>query len=99
MGCITLASLGRHDGAYHDADEATGQDEEEAHICKGWQCAIGVHDDESRHPCVDEIHNEDMPTLVSVVWVEQTPHTDDLVCEDGSHGGSTEEPSKEVPPA
>lgn len=79
MRCIALACPRRHDCADHDGDEAASEDEDEAYISEGRESAVGVHDDKGRHPCVDEVHNEDMPAFKGVVWVEQAPHTDDLV--------------------
>lgn len=98
VACIAFAGRRRHDGAHQHCDEASSEDEEESDIGQSRQSSVGEHDDGSRQPRVDEIHDEDVPALVRVSWVEQTIHTDDLVGEDGRHGCGAKEPAKEVPP-
>lgn len=98
VGCVAFSSFGRHDGAYHDRDEAASKDKKEADVGQSRQGTVGIHHNKGGDPRVQQIHDKNVPALVGIAGVEQAVHADDLVGKDGGHRRSPEEPAPEVPP-
>lgn len=63
---VSFARLAWHDCAYHDGDEDTHEDEEEADVGQFREGAICEHDDGARKPSYDEIHDENVPALIGI---------------------------------
>jgi hypothetical protein len=98
VGCVAFASLGRHDGTHHDRDEAASKNKKEADVGQSRQGPVGIHDDKSRNPRIQQVDDKNVPSFVGIAGVEQAVHADNLVGKDGGHGCSAEEPAPEVPP-